>query len=625
MTCDRDIRARAIAEAGTLDAAIREGRIGDRADVSLSEAIVLGLLRQGVSRYISVLGHGSTDVGEVLRVYEEHGVVRTFGVRNEIEASHAATALRWVTGEKAAVVTSIGPGALQAMAASLVPASNGTGVWYLCGDETTEDEGPNMQQIPKPDQDLYLRVAATVGHAYMLHTPRAVSTALQRGLNVVDDPYMAGPFFLLMPMNTQAVTMGRFNLLELPSGVPPALGAAVSGYDAAIEAIARSQRVVVKLGGGAAGAGAEICELLDLVDGVAVLSPRSLGVVPFEHPRNMTVGGSKGSISGNWAMENADLLISIGSRSVCQSDSSGTAYPQVRAVISINADPNAALHYPNSIPMVGDAKATVHRLVAELLAHGCEAETGSSEWYLACAAKRKEWDAYRSLRYEHPRLYAEELGSVVLTQPAAVKVITDWARSHDAPVFLDAGIPQALAFQVGEDDRVGRSYSDAGASYMGFAASALLSTAVTAKPFYGVAISGDGSFTMNPQVLIDGAAHGAHGAIVVLDNRRMGAISDLQESQYGAAYATWDGLPVDYVRWASAVTGVKALHGGDTPATLISALDEAHAAGGLALIHLPVYYGPDPLGNFESFGRWNVGSWSAEVQSMRHELTLEIT
>ena len=33
----------------------------------------------------------------------------------------------------------------EALVASLVPASDGLGVWYLLGDETTEDEGPNMQ------------------------------------------------------------------------------------------------------------------------------------------------------------------------------------------------------------------------------------------------------------------------------------------------------------------------------------------------------------------------------------------------------------------------------------------------------------------------------------------------
>ena len=91
----------------------------------------------------------------MLRIYQQAGLVRVYGLRSEIEASHAASALRWVTGEKAAVLTSIGPGALQAMAASLVPASDGIGVWYLMGDETTEDEGFNMQQIPRHEQGSF--------------------------------------------------------------------------------------------------------------------------------------------------------------------------------------------------------------------------------------------------------------------------------------------------------------------------------------------------------------------------------------------------------------------------------------------------------------------------------------
>lgn len=112
--------------------------------------------------YFAVFGHGSTEVGEVLRVYQEAGLVKMFGVHSEIEASHAASALRWVTGEKAAVITSIGPGALQALAASLIPASDGIGVWYLFGDETTEDEGFNMQQVPRHAQGLFLQIAATM-------------------------------------------------------------------------------------------------------------------------------------------------------------------------------------------------------------------------------------------------------------------------------------------------------------------------------------------------------------------------------------------------------------------------------------------------------------------------------
>ncbi len=112
-------RARAIQAAGTLAKAIEGGALPKLVDATLSEALVLGLLKQGVRKYLAIFGHGSTDLGDVLRIYEEEGVTRTFNCRNEVEMAHAATALRWQYGEIPAVVTSIGPGALQAFAGSL--------------------------------------------------------------------------------------------------------------------------------------------------------------------------------------------------------------------------------------------------------------------------------------------------------------------------------------------------------------------------------------------------------------------------------------------------------------------------------------------------------------------------
>ena len=145
-------RAAAIASAGGLQAALERGLLPKQVSVSLSEGLVLGLLRQGVSKYLAIFGHGSTDLGEVLRVYTEAGVTRVFNFRNEVEMAHAGTALAWVYRETCAVVTSIGPGALQALAGSLAAASNGVGVYHIYGDESTHGEGYNMQQVPKPQR-----------------------------------------------------------------------------------------------------------------------------------------------------------------------------------------------------------------------------------------------------------------------------------------------------------------------------------------------------------------------------------------------------------------------------------------------------------------------------------------
>jgi len=625
---ERAERAQRIARAGGLEQALASGELPDRVDLSLSEAIVLGLLRQQVRTFVCVLGHGSTELGEVLRIYAEAGLVRVCGVRSEIEASHAASALRWVTGEKAAVVTSIGPGALQALAASLVPASNGLGVWYLLGDETSEDEGPNMQQIPKHEQGLFLRLFATMGDAYTLHTPEAVGTALRRGLVTVDHPHRAGPFFLLMPLNTQPAMLPRFNLEELPAGTPPRLGPAVGQgiYEEAARALVAAHKVVVKVGGGARHAGPALQALLDAVDGVAVLSPLVTGVLPYTHPRNMLVGGSKGSLCGNFAMEQADLVVVVGARAVCQSDSSRTGYPNARRFININTDMRAAMHYGRTLALVGDAGPTLGLLTEHVRALGGKNRAGAagrpSAWLEACQEKRREWEAFKKERYDHPCLFDPVWGDEVLTQPAAIKVATDWARDRDAVAFFDAGDVQANGFQVVEDDRLGRTFTDTGASYMGFAVSALLATGLARRGFYGLALTGDGSFTMNPQILIDGVAHGARGCILLLDNRRMAAISALQAAQYSHVFATSDGIPVDYVAWAESVRGVRGIHGGATPGALREALDQAFAHPGISLVHVPVYYGPDPLGGLGAFGRWNVGNWVDSTQAMRHDIGL---
>jgi 3D-(3,5/4)-trihydroxycyclohexane-1,2-dione acylhydrolase (decyclizing) len=622
----RPARAQAIAKAGGVEAALRSGALPRHVDLTLSEAIVLGLLRQGVSRFLCVLGHGSTEVGEVLRVYAAVGLVKVHAVRSEIEASHAAAALRWVTGEKAAVITSIGPGALQALAASIMPASNGLGVWYLLGDETTEDEGYNMQQIPKRRQNQFLSLFAVAGEAYTLHTPRALGTALKRGLATVDHPDRAGPFFLLMPMNTQYAALPDFNLDELPFGAVPSLPAAgdEAAYAQAVDALLGAKRVVVRAGGGARQAGAELLEFLELVDGVTITSPLVSGLVPYHHPRNMTVAGSKGSICGNFAMDEADVLVAVGTRFVCQSDSSRTGFPQVQQVIAINTDGGDLLHYNKTIPLLGDARATLRVLNERLRVRlgGKSKHTGESPWLADCRVRKERWEVFKALRYQNPTLVDDVWRRPVLTQPAAIKAASDWARWHDAVAFFDAGDVQANGFQIVEDDRLGRTFTDTGASYMGFAVSALLATGLAAKPFYALAFTGDGSFMMNPQILIDGVEHGARGCILLFDNRRMAAITGLQVAQYGAEFATNDHVAVDYVALAAAVKGVAAFHGGYSIEELAAALDQARAHPGLSLIHVPVYCGPDPLGGLGAWGRWNVGNWVDSTQALRHKIGL---
>jgi len=280
------------------------------------------------------------------------------------------------------------------------------------------------------------------------------------------------------------------------------------------------------------------------------------------------------------------------------------------------------MHYGKTIALVGDAALTLQKLNNALREHKSTSSAAPSPWMRECTQQRRAWEEFKQQRYTTPTLYDKVWGRELLTQPMAIKVATDWARANDVVSFFDAGDVQANGFQVVEDEEQGRTFTDTGGSYMGFAASALLATGVADNPLYAIALSGDGSFTMNPQILFDAVEHEVRGCLVIFDNRRMGAITGLQMAQYEQDYKTSDSVATNYVALAQSVEGVKGLFGGYDTKELLEALQQAHSHQGLSVIHLPVYYGENELGGLGTFGSWNVGNCSDQVQKEHHQIGL---
>ncbi|MEX3007540.1 thiamine pyrophosphate-dependent enzyme [Hoeflea sp. TYP-13] len=611
---EQTMRARAARlAADSVEDALIDDANGGILELTLSEALVVGMLKQGVRRYYAIFGHGSTDLGEVLRIYCEEGAVEVINCRNEVEMAHAATAYAWMHGETPAVVTSIGPGGLQAMAGSLAAASNGVGVYHIYGDETTQGEGYNMQQVPKTEQGVFGKVTALMGQSYTLHTPGALRECLRRGTSCVHHPYKAGPFYVMLPINTQPLAT-RINIATLPArNEVPAVAPARSGDVAeAVEFVRTHRRIVIKAGGGTRNHFRAVRELASRIGAPVVLSPGSTGVIADADSLNMHVGGSKGSISGNHAMQNADAVVMIGSRAVCQADCSGVGYPNARAVLNINGDLADLTHYANTVCLPGDITAVI-----EVLLEALGEATGAGarkDWLRECSAKKDEWSDFKAERFFAEPLCDTVWQRPVLTQPAAIHAVSSFASRVGAVKFFDAGDVQANGFQIVEDDVPGQTFTETGASFMGFAGSALLGNAYVPDAKYGIAFTGDGSFMMNPQILIDAVEHGVRGMIALFDNRRMAAITGLQYDQYGHEFKTNDAVAVDYVAMAGAISGVKALHGGYSREELESALEVAHAHKGLSLLHIPVYSGRDPVAGMGAYGSWNVGNWVDDVQ-----------
>jgi 3D-(3,5/4)-trihydroxycyclohexane-1,2-dione acylhydrolase (decyclizing) len=611
-------RAKIIAKNNNdLNQCIDNNALPKNIDVSLSEGIILGLLKQNVRKYFAIFGHGSTDFAEILRIYEEQGVTKTYNFRNEVEMAHAATALRWQYNEVPAVVTSIGPGALQAMAGSLAASSNGVGLYHIYGDETTYGEGYNMQQVPKREQDIYGKITALMSESHVFHTPESIRDAMRKGYLKTKHPYKAGPFYFMLPINTQPKVIKGLNLITLPGR--DSLELKNNLNDDQVEAfekiINKYENIVIKAGGGSVKFSKELTEFSEHLNAPVVLAPGSLGILPDAHENNMHVGGSKGSISGNYAMQNAKLLISIGSRSVCQSDCSGIGYPNAETVININADLSDMMHYNNTLGLNGDIGVILKQLNSALHSKKINRSNTKNNWIEDCRKKKKEWNDFKNRIYQNEVLKDDAFGRDLLTQPAAIKTAVDFSNKNKCAKFFDAGDVQANGFQIAEDNEPSDTFTETGASYMGFSASAILASAIADKPKYPISFTGDGSFMMNPQVLIDAVYLGLKGMVVIFDNRRMAAITGLQYAQYEKEFKTNDGVEVDYVQMANSVKGVKGFFGGYNSKEFNTALEEAYKFDGLSVVHVPVYSGTDELGGMGAYGSWNVGNWCENVQA----------
>ena len=116
--------------------------------------------------------------------------------------------------------------------------------------------------------------------------------------------------------------------------------------------------------------------------------------------------------------------------------------------------------------MVGDIGAVIDRLVP-LIAQRILVNAASKQaWLAACSAKKAEWGRLKAERtgaqfFEDPLTKRR-----ILTEPTAIRVVADFARSVQAIKIFDAGDVQANGFQIVEDERSGETFTETGASYM---------------------------------------------------------------------------------------------------------------------------------------------------------------
>ena len=283
------------------------------------------------------------------------------------------------------------------------------------------------------------------------------------------------------------------------------------------------------------------------------------GSLRYDHPLNLGAIGATGTLAANRLAHDADLVIGIGTRYSDFTTASKTAFqnPDVR-FININVTEfDAAKHY--GLMLVGDARATLEELAAEL-----QGFSTPTEFQAQAQAMHDAWDA------EVERIYAlrgaplpsqgELFGALnTLIDPSAIMVNAAGSMPGDLHKLWRATHPKNFHMEYGY-------------SCMGYEIAGGLGVKMAAPERDVYVIVGDASYLMLSSELVTSIQEGFKLNVILLDNHGYKSIGSLSRSLGQDGFATRFAFPQNGVQVSDSA-------GNDVETLPIDFAENAHSLG----------------------------------------------
>jgi acetolactate synthase-1/2/3 large subunit len=284
--------------------------------------------------------------------------------------------------------------------------------------------------------------------------------------------------------------------------------------DAILSALAAAERPVIKAGGGIihAGASAALRRFAERFDAPVTTTFNALGALPFELAHNLGMPGMHGTIPANYALREADFLLTLGGRFDDRVAVKGFAGGKRIAHVDID---------PSEIDKTIKTDLAVAADLNGFLRYALS--SGRSAQHAAWLAHVTEW------RRQMPKPYLQ----ADYVKPQAVIEAISQLTEGDATLVTGVGQHQMWAAQYYRFRRPRQWISSGGLGTMGFGLPAAVGAwfANPEKPV--VLIDGDGSFQMNIQELGTVVANRIPLKMFVLNNSFLGMVRQWEDMMDG--------------------------------------------------------------------------------------------
>ncbi|MFL5875279.1 MAG: biosynthetic-type acetolactate synthase large subunit [Solirubrobacteraceae bacterium] len=501
------------------------------------------------------------------------GGIKHVLVRHEQGGGHAAEGYAKATGKVGVAVGTSGPGATNLVTAITDAMMDSVPTVFLTGQVRTELLGTDGFQ----EADTIGITMPIVKHSFMIQHPLELPRTLHEAFHIARSG-RPGPVVVDIPqdLSRAEINYEPVDDVRLP-GYQPTTEGNQKQIRLAAKALANSRRPVIYAGGGVVNANAAI-ELAELVTAdrfPCTCTLMGLGAFPASHPQWLGMLGMHGTRAANYAMDEADLICAIGARFDDRITGKLSEFAPRAKFIHIDVDPaEISKNVPAHIPIVGDAKNILPRLVAEYRA----LETNASrleEWW----GRIGEW------RRRYPLSYDDTPDTEIKPQ-RMVQALFE-ATGGDCILTSDVGQHQMWAAQYFGFEKPRRWINSGGLGTMGFGLPAAMGAQVGCPDQIVCCMAGDGSVQMNIQELATCTEYGIPIKVFVMNNGYLGMVRQWQELFWDKRYSHVDmGQWPDYVKLAEAygATGMRL----EDKTTLVDGMKEAIATEGPVVIDVRV-------------------------------------